>query len=924
MRKIIFFLVVIVAVVATVSADYTLQVQALTNSPANGATVYLGVAPSAPVATVSISTQIIPTGGWLNVTEIYDYSGTAGTNQAYSYYIRVNNTQDYLVNTLSVATSERVFSNTTMGIQVFAGDFFEVKRIQPTWTTNPLTNIVGGYVLIDTPDEVDRGYPIYGMALSNSPADGATNYLGSKPSVPETVEGRSKIFIPTSGSITQGHVNDYSGTAGTAEAYSYSMDVNSTDYLIETESVSANSRFFDNNSMSIPVQVGNYLEFKRLHPTWATNPLTNVVGGTAWVNLTDVHNIDDGYPIHTFALTHTPGDAQTTYFGDRPIAPSTTAGTNKIYIRQDGWITKAGVYSYSGTAGSAEAWTMYIRVNNAVDYLIESKTISANERMWINTSMDIPVVAGDYVEIKSVTSTMATNPATTIYGGGFYMEYEDDLPIAQFTSTTPYGYPPHSVTFTDTSYPTVSSWDWYWTNIENSTTVHFNTTQNPVQSFDIGHFYVGLDVTNSSGHQNATAGDYLISVTDSGGYTGYVQQDLWLYGQYILTIHVTDKATGIPILVATVMDSNGQSYSCTNGTAYLTEPAGSVVVYTMSDGYDPQVSSYIIDSDETRAVQMEEQTVSNSSQVQYSSTHNVKILVKDAWKGPLEGVNVTATYVEASGPFDWLFAWIGVISGSGANVQNTTLFGHTGSDGAINFLMVESVQYNITAYQEGVINQKILIYPKDDEYTIWSYGVNKSFLYESGYNELDVVRVGVNGTEENQTWGKIMVKYSDSLAQTQMVHIHVNQTHIYGNFTNQTEVTNTTVTGSSNFTATLWVRNQRDQSYNVYTYANHTILGNITRGYGVTFPPGPISLGMPENLLHLIGMGLLFFIVLLFVRTLPGETTIVVVFFIWVFFLMGWWRELAHPAIVFSAACGSTVFAIIYNVMLRSKKLPLS
>ena len=67
---------------------------------------------------------------------------------------------------------------------------------------------------------------------------------------------------------------------------------------------------------------------------------------------------------------------------------------------------------------------MYIRVNNTVDYLIQSQSLATNERMWINTTMNIPVVAGDYVEIKSVTSTMATNPATTIYGGGFYMEYQ--------------------------------------------------------------------------------------------------------------------------------------------------------------------------------------------------------------------------------------------------------------------------------------------------------------------------------------------------------------------------------------------------------------------------------------------------------------------------------------------------------------------
>jgi hypothetical protein len=30
-----------------------------------------------------------------------------------------------------------------------AGDYFEIKGLQPTWTTNPLTTIYGGYVYIE-------------------------------------------------------------------------------------------------------------------------------------------------------------------------------------------------------------------------------------------------------------------------------------------------------------------------------------------------------------------------------------------------------------------------------------------------------------------------------------------------------------------------------------------------------------------------------------------------------------------------------------------------------------------------------------------------------------------------------------------------------------------------------------------------------
>jgi hypothetical protein len=130
-------------------AGYTLSVQALTSSPADGQTIYFGNLPKAPVTTAAISKVYIPRSGVIKRAEIYCYSGTAGTNQAWSGYIRLNNTTDTLIATLSVATSERVFSNSSLNIAVVAGDYFEIKFINPTWATNPLTTIFGGYIYID-------------------------------------------------------------------------------------------------------------------------------------------------------------------------------------------------------------------------------------------------------------------------------------------------------------------------------------------------------------------------------------------------------------------------------------------------------------------------------------------------------------------------------------------------------------------------------------------------------------------------------------------------------------------------------------------------------------------------------------------------------------------------------------------------------
>lgn len=128
---------------------YTLSVQALTSSPVDAQTIYFGNLPKAPVTTANISKVYIPKTGTIKRAEIYCYSGTAGTNQAWSGYVRLNNTTDTLIATLSVATNERVFSNSALSIAVVAGDYIEIKFINPTWATNPLTTIFGGYIYIE-------------------------------------------------------------------------------------------------------------------------------------------------------------------------------------------------------------------------------------------------------------------------------------------------------------------------------------------------------------------------------------------------------------------------------------------------------------------------------------------------------------------------------------------------------------------------------------------------------------------------------------------------------------------------------------------------------------------------------------------------------------------------------------------------------
>ena len=129
-----------------------------------------------------------------------------------------------------------------------------------------------------------------------------------------------------------------------------------------------------------------------------------------------------GYTLPILALTSNPVDGQTVYFGGIPRAPITTANYAKVRVPYAGTITRAYVYCYAGTAGTAENWSLYLRLNNTTDTLIKTLGVGALERIFDNNALSIPVIAGDYFEIKGVHPTWATNPAATFYGGYLWIE----------------------------------------------------------------------------------------------------------------------------------------------------------------------------------------------------------------------------------------------------------------------------------------------------------------------------------------------------------------------------------------------------------------------------------------------------------------------------------------------------------------------
>ncbi len=72
--------------------------------------------------------------------------------------------------------------------------------------------------------------------------------------------------------------------------------------------------------------------------------------------------------------------------------------------------------------GSGEAISIYFRLNDTTDYLIATVATINQIRHFVNTTLNVPVNAGDFFEIKIVFPIFATLPSGTNFSG--YLNFE--------------------------------------------------------------------------------------------------------------------------------------------------------------------------------------------------------------------------------------------------------------------------------------------------------------------------------------------------------------------------------------------------------------------------------------------------------------------------------------------------------------------
>ena len=116
-----------------------------------------------------------------------------------------------------------------------------------------------------------------------------------------------------------------------------------------------------------------------------------------------------------------PTDGGTYLFSLQPEAPSASA-FRRIYIPKAGVITVAYIEAIATTAnGTNEDISVYIRLNGATDTLVKTVGVATGTRLFDNTSLSIAVAQGDYIHIKVVCPTWATNPTGVLFSGVLYV-----------------------------------------------------------------------------------------------------------------------------------------------------------------------------------------------------------------------------------------------------------------------------------------------------------------------------------------------------------------------------------------------------------------------------------------------------------------------------------------------------------------------
>jgi hypothetical protein len=332
---------------------------------------------------------------------------SGGSNTALGYQALSANTTG---NSNSASGYQALFSNTTGGSNAAfgyqsaytnsTGNQNTSTGVQALYSNTGNNNSAYGYKSLYT--ATGSGNSAYGHNSLTNQTTGTNNSSFGYSSGFDNLSGNQNTFVGwnTGRGITTGNYNTVIGANITGLSAGLSNNVIIGDGQ-------GNVRFQSDASgnITLPVPSNGVAGTDSVMVT--NNGVVKKIPGSYYSASTS----SSGYSMQGQFQSTSPADAATIYIGS--VTQDVSAASTKIYIPKSGTITKVSVFLFNSVLGTNEASSIYVRLNNTTDYLISSAVDnSASFQRVINTSMSVPVSGdfADYVEIKWVCPTWATNP----------------------------------------------------------------------------------------------------------------------------------------------------------------------------------------------------------------------------------------------------------------------------------------------------------------------------------------------------------------------------------------------------------------------------------------------------------------------------------------------------------------------------------
>ena len=220
----------------------------------------------------------------------------------------------------------------------------------------------------------------------------------------------------------------------------------------------------------------------------------NVTGNNTWTNFATTEN-----PVWTFAVgNYTVNLTETSLGGSNTF-------TNTTFINVSA-VPPVASFTMNATSGNSPLPVSFTDTSNPAGTSFQwgFKNVTGNNT-WTNfATTENPVWTfgiGNY----TVNLTATNSGGSSTFTNTTFINVSAVPPVASFTMNTTSGYSPLSISFTDTSNPVGTSWQWGFKNVTgNNTWTNFATTENPVWTFGTGNYTVNLTATNSGGSSTFT------------------------------------------------------------------------------------------------------------------------------------------------------------------------------------------------------------------------------------------------------------------------------------------------------------------------------------------------------------------------------------------------------------------------------------